>query len=133
MIAETDFNVWNSHFKKWVPETFKARIFEMPDGTTVRLFKTGVLAAALGRTPATIARWEKQGLLPEPIYVINDPTKNTTSRRLYSEAQIRMVQRHAREILGNDPNTTVNQRVDHETFFSLVRKEWTKELDKYHG
>ncbi len=57
------------------------------DGRDVEFYMIGQLAAALGRKPGTLRKWEAEGILPPSGYLkpSNDPRG---IRRLYSRAQV---------------------------------------------
>jgi hypothetical protein len=56
--------------------------YTFPDGESIDLYYVSYLASALGRTPATIRKWEVSGVLPDPFF------KDRRGNRLYSQEQI---------------------------------------------
>ena len=56
-------------------------------GTLVKLFTTGELGAYIDKSPLTIRLWERNGILPKPLF--------TTKRkvRLYTENQVLGIKR----------------------------------------
>jgi hypothetical protein len=65
---------------------YHARVFDV-NGIKLELYTVGALAKALGRWIGTIQDWEKDGLIPKPIFKV---TGNTHVERLrwYSRQQI---------------------------------------------
>lgn len=63
--------------------------FKLPSGESIELFYIGTLAAALGRTPNTIRKWEISGVIPDPCF------QDSNGRRLYSQEQIDAIVRCA--------------------------------------
>ena len=61
--------------QKSVPYTF-------PNGIKTKLYTIGSLASALGRSSATVRKWEISGILPKT------PFKSSAGRRLYTQEQI---------------------------------------------
>ena len=66
------------------------------DGQSIELFTIGHLADALERSPETIRRWERAGILPRPRYRRRS-TSHRGERRLYSAGQIRLINYAAQE------------------------------------
>jgi hypothetical protein len=62
---------------------------KLPNGQTIKVFYIGVLAKALGRTPAAIKKWEIGGIIPETCF------RDKEGRRLYSQEQIDAILRCA--------------------------------------
>lgn len=59
------------------------RLFNVA-GVDLKLFEIRVMAEAIGRTPRTLKDWEREGVFPKPMYVVN----GTRCNRWYSERQI---------------------------------------------
>jgi len=124
------FDVYLPELHRWVQKGFKARVYEI-DGVRFRLFRTGTLAKCLGRTNKTISNWEKAGKLPKPIFtVVDTKLEDDINKRWYSEKQIRMMQKHMREILSDRLTKTKTPTVDHEAFFAAVRRDWYVDFDE---
>ena len=62
----------------------KEKLVRLPDGTQIKVFSRFMVAQALGRTVRTIRAWDKNGILPEPIFKLRD------GRRWYSAQEIRI-------------------------------------------
>jgi len=60
------------------------KLVELNTGETVWLFSIGELARRVNRTPRTIQKWERAGVVPEPI------VSRLHGRRWYLEAEINM-------------------------------------------
>jgi len=126
LTKKVTFDVYIKELDVWAPQTFTARIFELEPGRFIRLFPIGTLARVLCRTPQMVTFWERDGKFPAPLFAIDGDKRKT--RRWYSEAQILMVSKHQRNILGDKPTSTNNQHSDHDQFFAAVRRDWTIEL-----
>lgn len=67
-------------------------------GREVELFSIGQLAAALNRAPATIRKWEQDGVIPKATYTKPGANQSPNGRRrLYSREQIEALVRIAQE------------------------------------
>lgn len=65
-------------------------------GREVELYRIGEVAEILNRTPVTLRKWERKGLIPKATFVLpsSDPRGK---RRLYSRAQVEALYRVALE------------------------------------
>lgn len=73
-------------------------------GKQVEFYSIGQLAAALNRSPITVRRWERQGIIPVAKFVKPGTDGDVRGkRRLYSRAQVEGMVAAAREtgILGD--------------------------------
>lgn len=127
LTKKVTIDVYVKELGVWTSQDFTAKVFELRPGRFTRLLPIGVLSRALCRTSQTITMWEQQGKIPQPAFVIEGFRSKT--RRWYSEAQIRMMQHHQREVLGDNPTSCVNQRYNLDEFFSRVRRDWLLELN----
>jgi hypothetical protein len=65
----------------------KPRIYTV-GGKDVEFFTLGQLATALGRSPVTLRKWERDGTLPKATFVAPNPKQDARAkRRLYTRAQ----------------------------------------------
>ena len=87
------------------------------DGRSIELFTISHLADALERSPETIRRWERAGILPRPRYRRRS-TSHRGERRLYSAGQIRRINYAAEEARLGDCRAS---RKSLERFKVLVR------------
>ena len=55
------------------------------NGETLELYPISTLAEALGRTSATVRKWEVAGIIPDCLF------RGPMGRRLYTEEQIRVI------------------------------------------
>lgn len=65
---------------------YRAHVF-IPAGKEIELYSVQALARALHRNPHTLYVWERQGLLPKPLFVVTG-TPLQEMRRWYSREQI---------------------------------------------
>lgn len=79
-------------------------------GAEVEFFTIGQLAAAIGRKPVTLRKWEADGVIPTSGYVKPSKSKDPRGRRrLYSRAQCEGILRIAYEegIMAADKKASV--------------------------
>lgn len=72
------------------------REYQTPGGK-VTLYNVGDLAVNLNRSPATVRRWERDGVLPKATYSKRGKDNKHGRRRLYSKEQISGLRRIAGE------------------------------------
>lgn len=80
-------------------------------GTPQRFYTVGVLAAALGRKPPAMRKWERLGYLPDSGF--RTPSKSVKGqRRLYTKAQIEGIVKIAQDeglLTDNTPNIALTK------------------------
>lgn len=75
-------------------ETFEEFILGKPEtflvnGKPQEFYKLGSLAGALNRKQVTIRKWESDGVIPNPTFILPSRTKDVRGqRRLYTKEQI---------------------------------------------
>lgn len=121
------FDVFVPEVGRWIPRKFKAKIFDH-EGRRFKLFTISTLAKVLCRNHVAIRNWQKDGKFPQAIFEVESESGRVY--RYYSETQIRMASAHQREILGDNPRSSVNGFSDHDAFFEAVRNDWYQELDE---
>lgn len=125
------FDVWLQPLARWQPKKFKGNLFEI-DGHRFLLFRVGVLCEVLARNHKTIYRWEREEKIPLPLFKVTLSKKSNTQHdfeeRWYSEGQIRMMQKHLREVLGDKPRSHRGTTTNHEAFFQAVRRDFYDDL-----
>jgi hypothetical protein len=70
--------------------------FYKVNGVEVEFFTVGHLAAALGRKPVTIRKWENDGVIPKATYQRNSEDSRGR-RRLYTRDQVEGILKIAKE------------------------------------
>jgi hypothetical protein len=65
----------------------KATLY-MVGGRTMELYAVNTLAAAMGKTPDTVRRWEGEGLIPKPLFQVVGNNNWLDQKRWYSRAQV---------------------------------------------
>lgn len=111
--------VWDSNSKSWIFNTFNCKVFEH-EGRIYKLFRSGVMAKALGRTVDSVQRWERDKKFPKPIFEV----EGSTRFRHYSEDQIRMTSYMQRTILGVNPDKLRGPGLNMSGFFKAVEDNW---------
>lgn len=96
--------------------------FKLPNGEEIELFYIGTLAAALGRTPNTIRKWEISGVIPDPLF------KDAHGHRLYSKEQIDAIVKCAERAKIAQGYSIANT-----SFSEWCYKEMEKLKEKYKG
>ena len=71
------------------PDWGKPKLFNIA-GTTTEFYTVGQLAAALSRSPVTIRKWERLGILPIASFRTPGQVRQK-ARRLYSRAQLEII------------------------------------------
>jgi hypothetical protein len=83
------------------------------NGKTVRVYSTGEVAEAMGRTPQMLRNWEAAGLIPESVF----PDKH----RLYTRKQMSMIVALER-IIGMNNGSWSHPKV--KTKVRAIHKRW---------
>ena len=110
---------WDSGSKSWLFSACKCKVF-IHEGRTYKLFRTGVMAKALGRTVDSVQRWERDKNFPSPIFEI----EGSSRFRYYSEDQVRMTSYMQRTILGSNPDKLRGPGLNMAGFFKAVQDNW---------
>ena len=82
-------------------------------GKTVRVYSTGEVANAMGRTPQMLRNWENANLIP--------PSTFDDKHRLYSKAQLRMIM-SLEEIIGTNKGSWAHPKVKAKV--RAIHKRW---------
>ncbi len=100
--------------------------FTLPNGLNIELYPIGALAAALGRLPDTVRKWEVSGILPPT------PFKHDQRRvRLYSQEMIDIIVSCAEKAhisQGRSISHTPFQKMVHEELDVLYKRYRRKKL-----
>lgn len=100
--------------------------FTLPNGKTIKLYGINVLAEALGRSPATVRKWEVAGYIPPT------PFKHDVRKcRLYSQEMIDIIvscAERAKLSAGRPVAHTRFQKWVHEEMEVLYKKYRRKTL-----
>lgn len=91
---------------------------KLPNGKVVELFYISTLAMNLGRTPATVRKWEISGVIPPALF------KDSSGNRMYTREQIDCIVKCA-----EDAKITGGKSL-HNTSFSSKCYKRLEELNK---
>lgn len=98
------------------------------NGEPREFYKVGSLAQALNRQPGTIRKWENEGVIPSPTFVLPSADKRGV-RRLYTKEQILGLRQAALEEGLLEPNANGKWKAVEATEFKQKALQLFKNLE----
>lgn len=130
MTKTKKFDEFTIDFSVWVPEveSFRTvfhrgrafRISEDDTGPPLLLFPIGVMADAIARQTPVVARWERHGLWPKPMWAVDD----LRCPRWYSSSQILMAHQEHWKLAKGDYGFSHSRHFPLAEFFRVINERF---------